>query len=211
MALAVLALLVSVPTLAAQGPTNRPDAAWRAGDTSAAVTGYLEQARAGTGGDTTWFNAGAVALAAGDSATARVALERAGRSVEPDVRFRALFDLGLLELRLAVSDSTSRAEHLAAAVRRYREALLLDPGHSGAKWNYELALRLLPPESSPPDRPAAGGAGGGGETEPPPQRGLTASEAEQILRSMAEAERETLRNQARRSRRAAETRGSREW
>ena len=95
-------------------------------------------------------------------------------------------------------------------MRRYREALLLDPHSARAKWNYELAVRLRSPESPEPGE-APGGGGGEDETKPPPPRGLTREQAELILASVAESERETLRDQADRLRREAETRRRREW
>jgi Ca-activated chloride channel family protein len=176
----------------------------------AAQAFYREHALAGSGGDTAWFNLGTVALAAGDTSTAREALERAARSVEPELRFRALFNLGLLELQLAAGESDEAAAYADAAARRYREALLLDPHSAEAKWNYEMALRLRAPQSPEPGE-EPGGGGGQDETEPPPPRGLTPEQAELILLSVAETERETLRDQADRMRREAETRGRREW
>src|SRR2546428_9584639 len=54
---------------------------------------------------------------------------------DPELRFRALYDLGVLGLREAVTDSANRDAHLADAERAYREALLLQPHSFPAKWN----------------------------------------------------------------------------
>lgn len=210
LALAAVALALWAPQLRAQSPRNEADEAWRAGDAGRAMALYSEQANSGIGGDTIWFNLGTAALAAGDSQTAAVALGRVSRSLDPDLRFRALFNLGVLDLLRAAGDSTRRRAHLESAVERYREALLLNPGHMGAKWNYELALALMPPPSPGPEAQAAGSAGAG-ETETPPERGMSREEAERILSSMAEAELDTRRDLARRRGATREARGTKEW
>lgn len=210
LALAGLLLVVGLRPARAQGPTNPADEAWRRGAFRAAAEYYLEQARRGEGGDTTWLNLGTAALAVGDTGLTRTALGRAAASVEPVLRFRALYNLGLMELRLAQSDSARRREHLEGALDYNRQALLLEPGDRQAKWNFEVALRQLPP--APPqgggNQPGQGEGSGG---EPPPQSGLNHAQAEQLLNSIAEAERQTRRDQLRRSRSSAETRGRKEW
>ncbi|NIM48319.1 MAG: VWA domain-containing protein [Gemmatimonadales bacterium] len=212
MALTSILLLVSVGSAAeAQGPRNRADEAWQQGEFRRAAGYYLEQVQAGAGGDTTLFNLGTAGLVIGDTAVARQALEQAARSVEPELRFRALYNLGLLHLRLAQRDSAHATPHLEAARRRYREALLLKPGDRAAKWNLELAIRRMPEgggASAPP--PEAGGAGESSREEPPP-RGLSLAQADQILNSMAEEERRTRMQQIQQRRRARETRGRKEW
>lgn len=210
LALAALALMLWVPAARAQAPTNEADEAWRAGDANRALDLYREQANQGVGGDTTWFNLGTAALAAGDSQTAVLALGRVSRSLDPDLRFRALFNLGVLDLLRAARDSTNRRTHLQSALERYREALLLNPRDGGAKWNYELALALMPPPSPGPESPSPSGVGAEA-TETPPERGMSREEAEQILSSMAEAERDTRRDLARRRSATRETRGTKEW
>jgi Ca-activated chloride channel family protein len=182
------------------------------GDYQTAVAEYYEQLQAGEGGDTVLFNLGTAAMALGDSTIARAALRQAARSVEPEVRFRALFNLGLMELLLAEIDSSSRGPHLEQARGFYREALLLRPGDANAKWNYELTFELMPPE------------GGSGEDEEPPQpaadadedqstapQGLSAAQAEQILNSIAEEERRTQERLNRRRSQLRETRGRKDW
>src|ERR1041384_3609888 len=98
----------------------------------------------------------------------RAPLAPAAASLDPDLRFRALYNLGLLELLQARSDTTGRDSHLADAERAYREALLLEPHHIRAKWNLELVRRLRGgggasnPPPNPPPNPGGGGGGGGG-------------------------------------------------
>ncbi len=209
MALAVLVLGVGVGGSAhAQGPVNHGDRAWALGDFRAAAEAYLAQVRRREGGETAWYNLGTAALAIGDTATARRALERTARSIDPDMRYRSLFNLGLLRLRQADADSSRATAYVDAAFRHYREALLLRPGSRDAQWNLELALRKRPPSSGG----GSGGQGGGGGTAEEEQpSGLSPSQAEQILNSMAEEERQTLLDRVTRRRRGRETRGWKEW
>lgn len=212
-ALAVLALLMAVSQRAeAQGVRNPADDAWRAGDFAMAAELYRQQVRAGFGGDTAWLNLGTAALALDDSATARAALGRAAESLDPELRFRALYNLGLMDLRLARRDSLNRDGYLDAARDRYREALLLKPGHPDAKWNYELALRESPPQSGGGgQQPQSQGSGGSSNAPPPdPSGGLTREQAEQILNSMLEEERATRDAVNRRNARARTRVGSKE-
>ncbi|HEX9691129.1 MAG TPA: VWA domain-containing protein [Gemmatimonadales bacterium] len=192
----------------AQAPRSGADRAWTSGDFAAALTHYLAIARATQGGDTAWYNVGTAALAVGDSMLARDALGRAARSAEPHLRFRALYNLGLLHLRLAARDSAGAAEHLREARRAYREALLLAPSDTAAKWNLELALRRTPPppDGSPP--PSAGAEPPPGGPQPP--SGLTLQQAEQLLNSIAEEERRS-RMERNRRRTVTDVRGKKNW
>ena len=72
-------------------------------------------------------DAGTAGLALNDTLLAQTALSRAAESTDPEIRFRAVYNLGLLNLRMATRDSTGRDRLLAEARRRYREALLLKP------------------------------------------------------------------------------------
>jgi hypothetical protein len=190
-ALAGLAFLAAAPRpAAAQAPVNPADAAWRE-DRGRAPAIYEAQVRAGEGGDTTLFNAGAAALAVGDTALARRALGLSARSLEPDIRFRALFDLGLYHHYLARIEPANAEVHYANARAAYIEALLLRPGDQDAKWNLELAIENAPPsdnDQSNPDPPPPPEEGSGDEES---RSGLSPSQAEQILNSILEEERET--------------------
>src|SRR5713101_6890342 len=99
---------------------------WDLGDSARASDAYLGEVNA-RNGDTAWFNAGTAAMAARDFSTARSALARAATSLDPDIRFRALYNEGLLALRAAEMDTIHRDAHLGEAERAYREALLLRP------------------------------------------------------------------------------------
>jgi Ca-activated chloride channel family protein len=216
------ALLLALYTLARPGPAlvglaglllagpataQRPaegERALAAGDPAGAAAAFLAEAGSGTARDTAFYNAGTAALEAGRLDVARGALAEAAKSLDPALRYRALYNLGLVGLLAAEADTTRQEEFLEDAVDRLRQALLLQPSSQRAKWNLELADRRRPP-------PPSGGGGGGG-TPPPtgggqqqqqrrgeaPQPGLSQSQAEQILSSMERRERETRVEQQRR-------------
>lgn len=217
-ALAGIALLLALSgarDAAAQWGRNPGDVAWKQAAFRAAAQRYLEQVRRGEGGDTAWFNLGTAALALGDTGLATQALGRAAGSLDPDLRFRALYNAGLLSLRLAVQDSANRERYLADARERYREALLLQPNDEASKWNLELAVRRSRGGGGGQAPQQEGGGGGGGaEAEPPPsarESGLTRAQAEQVLNSIADEERSVRQALARRRAGARETRGSKTW
>ena len=206
-----------------EAPGHRRTAAekaWDRGDLSRARAGYLAELAAHRHADSAWFNAGTAALAAGDVENARAGLAHAAASLDPELRFRALFNLGLLELRVAGVDSTNRDTHLADAERAYREALLLKPHHQAAKWNLELAIRRHSGGGASNNTPPSGGggaqgkpqqgAGGGGGREDQGVNGgggqLSQSQAEEILQSIGEEELRTRRDKSGRVRRAVDPR-----
>ncbi|MGH7568526.1 MAG: VWA domain-containing protein [Gemmatimonadales bacterium] len=228
-ALIAVALFLGSPVFAprparaqdVQRPRTRAEKAWDRGEPRAAAEAYLVELARRNRDDIAWYNAGTAALAAGDARTARASLSRAAASLDPDIRHRALYNLGLLAMRLAVVDSANRDPHLADAVRAYREALLLYPADSAAKWNLELAVRRRRGGGGG-TRPPAGGGGAGGA---PPEggseaggttgegtggAGLSQAQAEEILRSIGQEELRTRRERLGRTRRAAGA-GVKDW
>ena len=200
--------LAGVLLLSGQAEAQRPTAGTRAmaaGDPARAAAEFLKEAGSGSSRDTAFYNAGTAALEARRFDVARGALEEAAKSLDPDLRYRALYNLGLLGLLAAETDSTKRQEILGQAADRLREALRLQPSSARAKWNLELAERRQPP---PPPSGGGGGpkppSGGGGQPSPepsrpqPPSQGLSQSQAEQILNSMERRERQTRAEQQRR-------------
>jgi len=202
------------------GPADgqRPSAgtkALAAGDPARAAAEFFKEAGSRPARDTAFYNAGTAALEAGRLDVARGALAEAAKSLDPALRYRALYNLGLVDLLAASADTTKQEELLDDAVDRLRQALLLQPSSQRAKWNLELAERRKPP---PP--PSSGGGGGGGkppssggggsQRQPPPpappSRGLSPAQAEQILNSMERRERMTREEQQRRLRKASAAR-----
>src|SRR5207237_527508 len=112
-------------------PRSAAERAWDRHDLAGARAAYLAELAARRKDDTAWYNAGTAALADSDAETARGSLTHAAASLDPDVRFRALFNLGLLALHEAMADSAARDSRLADAERAYREALLLRPHDLG--------------------------------------------------------------------------------
>jgi Ca-activated chloride channel family protein len=205
-ALIGLAGVLAASPLRAQRPTPG-SRAMAAGDPAGAAAAFLKEAGSGRARDTAFYNAGTAALEARRYEVARGALQQAAKSLDPDLRYRALYNLGLVNLLAARADSSRAEELLGEATDRLREALRLQPSSPRAKWNLELAQRRRPP-------PPSGGGGGGGTPPPsgaPPQppppsgteqpdQGLSQSQAEQILNSMERRERETREEQQRRLR-----------
>ena len=207
--------------LAGSAQAQRPAPGTRAmaaGDPARAAAEFLKEAGGGRARDTAFYNAGTAALEARRFDVARGALEQAAKSLDPDLRYRALYNLGVLNLLAAGADSSKSQELLGEASERLREALRLQPSSARAKWNLELAERRRPP-------PPSNGGGGGG-TPPPsggpqpkapppsgaeqPSQGLSQSQAEQILSSMERRERQTREEQQRRLRNSAAG-GVKDW
>jgi Ca-activated chloride channel family protein len=212
--LLVLALMTgAVQSLRAQRPSEgaRAMAEGRPGD---AASRFLESASGTIARDTAFYNAGTAALRAGRLDVARRALTEASRSLDPALRYRALYNLGLVDLVDARADSANRGKLLGSAIDNLQQALLLQPGSARAKWNLELAQRMKPPEPPPQSGGKGGGGGGGGGQQPPPpastaSAGMTQAQAEQILESMAREERQTREDQQRRMQSSAS--GVKDW
>jgi len=203
-----LVSLAGLLLLSTSAGAQRPTAGTRAmaaDNPAGAAAAFLKEAQ-GSARDTAFYNAGTAALDARRFEVARGALTEAAKSLDPDLRYRALYNLGVAGLLAAAADTTKRDELLNQAADQLRQALLLQPSSARAKWNLELAERRRPP-------PAGGGGGGGGKPpsgggggsqSPEPTRpenqdqGLSRTQAEQILNSMERRERETRADQQRR-------------
>jgi Ca-activated chloride channel homolog len=209
--------LAGLLLLGREAAAQRPTAGGRAlaaGDPTRAAAEFLKEAGTGRAKDTAFYNAGTAALAAGRLEVARGALVEAAKSLDPGLRYRAPYNLGLASLLAGRADSSRQEEMLDDATDRLRQALLLQPSSARAKWNLELAERRRPP---PP--PSGGGASppppSGSPQAPqprPPQpepRDLTRSQAEQILNSMERRERMTREEQQRRM--AGSSGGVKDW
>ncbi len=151
---------------------------------------------------------------------ARPHLEAASRIGAPDVRQAAYYNLGNSDLEPSFAGRVAGAERerLVRAIAAYKRALLLDPSDADAKWNLELARRLL--RRAPP-RPRGGGGGAGAGEDPRsgrqdprlrpsggsgPRPPLSPAAAERLLSAAREREvrvqRDVLRKQQPRSSRA---------
>ena len=88
---------------------------------------FLKEAGGTSARDTAFYNAGTAALEAGRYDVARGALEQAAKSLDPDLRYRALYNLGVVGLMASQADTTKREELLGEAADR----LLSGPGQRG--------------------------------------------------------------------------------
>jgi Ca-activated chloride channel family protein len=210
---ALTGLLLAV--VAGEGGAQRPGTGQRLlerGERPAAAEVLRREAERRRTSDTAWYNAGTAALAAGRLSEARTALATAARSVDADLRFRALYNLGVAALLEARADSARREPLLEEAVGNLRQAVLLRPDAQAARWNLELATRERPP-------PAPGG-GRGGQSPPPSRSGaappqpaggaLSTGQAEAILAAIEQAERAVRAGQVER-RRGMSARAGRNW
>ena len=172
-----------------------------------AAAEYRRELQRGNTSAAVHYNLGTALLRLQRYGEAREHLEIATRADEPGTRQRAFYNQGNTHLEPAfrAQRSPERTEALQEAVRSYREALLLDPDDMDAKWNLELAQRLLAEQGSggSSDDPRQGGGGGGGEDEqapsspdptPAPAGGtgsapqMTPAEAERVLQAAAQRE-----------------------
>ncbi len=210
--LVAIALLPADATAQA-GALGDAIAAHRAGRLPEAIRRYRVAVAEGDRRPIVLYDLGTALLAA-DSLDASIdALERAAFTTDPELRSRALYNLGTAYLRrgLRAPEGEVRTNALRSARRALRTVLLERPGDADAQWNYELALRA----------PQGGGGGGGGSPPPrPPQQQqprppepqgqMSRQQAEALLEAAAREERET---QARRQRGSRPTRvaGERDW
>ena len=195
-----------------------PHAQYRRGEVRPAAEAYARAVERGDTSAAARYNLGTALLRLRAFDEARPHLEaavpRAGRAL----RERAHYNLGNTELEPAFAD-TSKSEEWKARLRRavahYKRALLLDATDRDAKWNLELAQRLL---AEPPESGGGGGAadtgGGDGEDDADPQPApgppqptrssagtgdpdLSPGDAERILSSAERDERELQRRKLR--------------
>lgn len=194
----LLALMLCWPAAArAQSLSDRALAEFRAGRTADAVRTYREAVRRGDRSPRTLYNFGTVLLAFDSLDAAIDALERASFGSTPALRERAVYNLGLAQLRRARrADGEERSQSVRGALAAYRSLLLAHPDDADARWNYEIALRL---KKAPP--PSAGGGSRNEQQGPPPpprdQSNMSQQQAEQLLDAASRDERDT---QARRRR-----------
>lgn len=213
------------------GDFERGNRHYRAGRYAEAVEAYRAALEDGDDRPELQYNLGTALLRLGEYEEAQRHLEAALSDVEPELRQRALYNLGnrfLVEGRES-AEAAQRDRLLDAAIEAYRGALRLSPSDADAKWNLELALRA---QDEPPETPEqadqdqqderddqSGGGGeqpqpnapqgdqpeGGGENEAP----LSPEQAEQILNAVEQDERELYQEQLRRG--ARETPVVRDW
>jgi Ca-activated chloride channel family protein len=206
--------VVFVPpaTVRAQSAARDPITLFRAGGALQAARLWRQQIARGDKRPVTLFNYGTAMLAADSLDAAAEALERATLTPEAGVRQRALYNLGLTQLRRGLRGEGGDRRPLDAAISAYRALLLQRPDDADAKWNYELAMKL---------QQQSGGAGGRDDQQNPRQqqqqrpqpdegRAMSRQQAEQLLASAARDEKETQANRQRGTRQEKPP-GKKDW
>jgi len=225
-----LLLLLALPPLLGGGVVEG-NRLYRSGQFRRAEAVYRARLAAGDTSTSLRYNLGTALLRLGRWDDARPHLEAAAEAPDAELRQRAKYNAGNADLepvfRRRVTGAEQRRERLERAIGRYKEALLLRPDDADAKWNLELAERLLRRE--PPKRGGGGGgsrqdqsAGGGGaqpqpspsprpapNPNPAPRPELSERQAEQILTGASNAEKDAQREVLSRSR--AQHRAVRDW
>ena len=147
----------------------------------------------------TMYNYGTSLLASDSMDAAVSALSLVASDRDAEVRYRALFNLGLAHLKrgLAESGDNARSE-LDMALAAYKRVLLMRSSDADAKWNYELAIQAKQSggggsSQQPKNNPQQGRQQGQGSQQSQgnqPEGQLGKRQAEEILRSAAREERD---------------------
>ena len=193
-------VLLLLPTLSGcaglppvSSPSQRAASAYHTRNYQESASLYRSAIDGGDKRPQTLYDYGTALLAADSLDAAEEALDRLSDATDPDIRYRALFNLGLAYLKEGLAAPKGAGnESLDAALAAYKKVLLMHSGDLDAKWNYELALRK---------KEKGGGGGGGGsgggqansspqQQQPQPSGGLGQQQAEQLLGSAAREERD---------------------
>ena len=185
-AVAVCLLCVPAALRAQSGDTG--DKLYKAARYPEAAAEYQREIQEHADSPRLEYNLGTALLQTGQLDDAVASLERAATTAgAPDLRYSALYNLGLAYLKQARDTKSSDASSaLSAAAEAYKRALQLRPQEIAAKWNYELATS----EKS---------HAGGGDYKPNPQAkqqvprpstGLDKRQAEELLSSAQREERD---------------------
>ena len=186
-----LAMLLG-PSRAGAQSSKDAMTAFIAKDYTRAVQLWRQQIADGDKRPGTLYNFGTAMLAADSLAPAVEALERAAYSPDAATRQKALYNLGLAQLKRGTrADNPDAERSIASAIAAYRTLLLQKPQDAEARWNYELALNVKKK------------SGGGGSSNQPNQQqqsgarqnpdgnAMSKQQAEQLLSSAARDEKET--------------------
>ena len=236
MTIRVAAAILLLPLLG--GGLAEANRAYRTGDPKRAADVYAERLARGDSSATVRYNLGTALLRLGRHDEARAQLEAAADArgeVPAALRVRAHYNAGNADLEPVFAKRVpddQRSQRLRRAIARYRRALLADSRDFDAKWNLELAQRLLDreqPKSSGgggSDDPQQGGGGGEGDDRPSPagpqpqpspasQGGgspqITPQQAERILSRAERQERDLQRRSLERNRGRVVEHTERDW
>lgn len=168
-------MIVGAAAVIGGGVLADAERAYRRGDYQAAAQGYARALAKGDSSAAVRYNLGTALLRLGRHDEARPHLEAAARArAHGDIRLRAEYNAGGTHLQPVASGqvpAAQRRERLTRAIRHYRGALLINPGDADAKWNLELATRLLREQDGGgggDDEENDNPGGGGGQNPPSP-------------------------------------------
>ena len=214
------ALRLAAPLLliAAFSATSRAQSAadplelFKAGQFARAAQLWKDKLTAGDKHPSTLYNLGTAMLAADSLDAAVEVLERAATAPDSALRQRALYNLGLAQLKRGMRREAPDSRALASALSAYRTLLRQSPADADAKWNYELALHLQKQQQG------GGGSSNDNNSQARQQprspndenKSMSRQQAEQLLASASRDERES---QARKQRGAKQERppGGKDW
>ncbi|MFL5560310.1 MAG: vWA domain-containing protein [Gemmatimonadaceae bacterium] len=195
-----LLLLALVPRAARADDAADAARAYRTGHYAEAATLYRKIVAGGDASPVAVYNLATALIATDSLDRAASLLDKLAKTPDPELRYRALFNLGLAHLKQGLAaQGDSAAPELDAAIQAYKQVLLMRARDTDAKWNFELALRKK--------KQGGGGGGGGGgnnqnpnpkpdptapprEPQPQPAGSVGQQRAEQILNSAARDERD---------------------
>ena len=213
-ALLVVACALPFAPLRAQGTGDGPDGLelFRQHKFSESAQAFRKRMSDGDQSLRNLYNLGTALLEADSTALATDLFDRVVTiAPDADLRYRALFNFGLANLRRARGVPAAEAgPFLSAAVSAYKRALRTRTNDRDAKWNLELALREQ-------QKNGGGGGGGGGKQPPPPapppgkgQQELDKQRADAVLNSAARDERDVQTRRQRDGQRREASAG-RDW
>lgn len=208
--IAMIVMVLAAQSVQAQSSKDAM-AAFKAKEYVRAAQIWRQQIADGDKRPGTLYNFGTAMLAADSLAPAVEALERAVYSPDGVIRQKALYNLGLAQLKRGTrADNPDAERSIAASIAAYRTLLLQKPQDAEARWNYELALNV---------KKKGGGGGSSGQPQQQQQSGsksnpdgnsMSKQQAEQLLSSAARDEKET---QAKRQKGTRQDRppGGKDW
>ena len=188
-AAAIVLCMLCTPAAVRAESGDTADQLYQAGRYAEAAAAYQREIQEHKDSPRLEYNLGTALLRAGQFDDAVAALERAATAATtPDLRYSALYNLGLAYLKQARDTKSSDASAaLGAAAEAYKRALQLRPQEFAAKWNYELAVNEKShgggggqPKPNPNAKPQA----------PKPSSNLDKRQAEELLSSAQREERD---------------------
>ena len=213
----VLRLAAPLLLVAAFSESSRAQSApdplelFKAGQFARAAQLWKDRLTSGDKHPSTLYNLGTAMLAADSLDAAVEVLERAATVPDSALRQRALYNLGLAQLRRGMRREAPDSRALASALSAYRTLLRQSPADADSKWNNELALRLQKQQQG-------GGSSNDNNSQARQQprspndedKSMSRQQAEQLLASASRDERET---QAKKQRGAKQDRppGGKDW